>query len=82
MDCLASHGSLALYDFARERFSSMPEEQVKPALLLTGRDLIAAGYHPGPEFSRMLAAAEDAQLEGAIHTSEEALAIIRERWPL
>ena len=64
MDCQASHGSLALYDFARERYQSMPEEQVKPPLLLTGRDLIAAGYHPGPEFSRMLAAAEDAQLEG------------------
>jgi putative nucleotidyltransferase with HDIG domain len=82
MDCQASHGSLALYDFARERYHSMPEEQVKPPLLLTGRDLIAAGYHPGPDFSRMLAAAEDAQLEGTIHTSDQALALIRERWPV
>jgi hypothetical protein len=29
----------------------------------------------------MLAAAEDAQLEGTIHTREEALALVRERWP-
>ena len=82
LDCLASHGLLALYDFARERYASMPEEQVRPSLLVTGRDLIEAGYQPGPEFSKMLSAAEDAQLEGTVHNREEALALIRDRWPL
>jgi poly(A) polymerase len=81
LDCLASHGSLTLYDFARERFETMPEDQVKPPLLLTGKDLIEAGYRPGPQFSEMLAAAEDAQLEGTVHNREEALAVVRERWP-
>jgi putative nucleotidyltransferase with HDIG domain len=81
LDCLASHGSLELYDFARQRFETLPQEQVRPQLLLNGRDLIEAGYQPGPQFSQMLAAAEDAQLEGTIRTREEALAVIKERWP-
>jgi putative nucleotidyltransferase with HDIG domain len=82
LDCLASHGSLKLYDFARERFETLPEEQVRPHLLLTGRDLIEAGYHPGPQFSEMLAMAEDAQLEGAVHTREQALALVLEQYPV
>jgi putative nucleotidyltransferase with HDIG domain len=81
LDCLASHGSLELYDFARERFETLPEEEVRPHLLLRGKDLIEAGYQPGPQFSRMLAMAEDAQLDGTVHTREEALALVRERWP-
>jgi putative nucleotidyltransferase with HDIG domain len=81
LDSLASHGSLELYDFARQRFETVPQEEVRPQLLLTGKDLIEAGYRPGPQFSQMLAMAEDAQLEGTIHTREEALAKIKERWP-
>jgi putative nucleotidyltransferase with HDIG domain len=80
LDCLASHGSLELYDFARQRFETLPEEQVRPHLLLSGKDLIEAGYHPGPQFSKMLALAEDAQLEGVVHTRDQALALVREHW--
>ena len=82
LDCLASHGSLELYDFARERFETLPEEQVRPPLLLTGKDLIEAGYRPGPQFTQMLAMAEDAQLEGAIHIREQALKLIQEQYPV
>lgn len=76
MDCLASHGDLSLYDFARMQYEATPLEEVRPVLLLTGRDLIAAGYKPGPEFKRLLALAEDAQLEGRIRTKDEALQLI------
>lgn len=76
MDCLASHGSLDLYDFARSKYEEIPAEEVRPALLLNGRDLIEAGYKPGPAFRRLLAIAEDAQLEGRIHSKEEALALV------
>jgi len=76
MDCLASHGGLELYNFANSKYEAMPNEEVRPALLLTGRDLIEAGYKPGPEFKRLLALAEDAQLEGRVHTKEEALKLI------
>jgi poly(A) polymerase len=70
-----------LYDFVRQRFETLPQEQVRPQLLVNGKDLIEAGYRPGPQFAQMLSAAEDAQLEGAVHTREQALELIRERWP-
>ena len=76
MDCVASHGSLDLYNFAKSRYEATPTEEVRPTLLLTGRDLIEAGYRPGPEFKRLLALAEDAQLEGTVRTKEAALALV------
>jgi poly(A) polymerase len=78
MDSRASHGDLTLYDFARERYEAIPQQEVRPELLVTGRDLIEAGYQPGPQFKDLLAAAEDAQLEGRIHTRDEGFALIRE----
>ncbi|HEX3469733.1 MAG TPA: CCA tRNA nucleotidyltransferase [Silvibacterium sp.] len=77
MDCMASHGGLELYEYAKQRFEATPVEEVRPALLITGQDLIAAGYKPGPQFKELLAQAEDAQLEGRISTKEEGLALIR-----
>ena len=81
MDCLAASGNLENWEFVRERFSSMPEEAMRPQPLITGRELIAAGYTPGARFREMLRAAEDAQLEGSIATAEEALQLVRERFP-
>jgi poly(A) polymerase len=82
MDCLAGSGNLDHWNFVRERYESMPEEAVRPAPLLTGRELIAAGYKPGSAFKEMLRAVEDAQLDGAIATPDEALALLRDRFPL
>jgi poly(A) polymerase len=76
LDCLGSHRDLALYEFAKEKACSMPAEQIRPKPLLTGDDLIQAGYQPGPQFKGLLTAAEDAQLEGSITTKEEALSLI------
>lgn len=81
LDCLSSHGDLSLWEFARRRREELPEEEVRPALLVTGRDLIAAGYSPGPQFKAMLAAAEDAQLEGRIRSKDEGLDLIRSQFP-
>ena len=81
MDCLAASGNLENWEFVRERLSSMPEEAVRPRPLITGRELIAAGYKPGAGFREMLRAAEDAQLEGSITTAEEALQLVRKRFP-
>jgi poly(A) polymerase len=82
MDCLAGSGNLDHWNFVRERYESMPEEAVRPQPLLTGRELIAAGYTPGSAFKEMLRAVEDAQLEGAIATPAEALTLLRNRFPL
>ncbi len=77
LDCLSSHRDLTLYEFAKEKFEQMPPEQIRPAPLITGADLIAAGYKPGPQFKELLTAVEDAQLEGTISTKEEAMALVR-----
>jgi poly(A) polymerase len=79
LDCLSSHRDLSLYEFAKEKFHSLPEEQIRPQPLITGDDLIAAGYRPGPMFKELLTAVEDAQLEGSIRTKEEALRLVRDR---
>jgi poly(A) polymerase len=80
MDCLAAHGNLDIWNFVRERYEATPEEVVRPKPLLTGSELIDAGYAPGPRFQEMLRVAEDAQLEGTITTTAEALALVRERF--
>ncbi len=80
MDCLAAHANLDIWNFVRERYETMPEEDVRPAPLITGRDLIAAGYTPGPQFKQILQAVEDAQLEGIIATAGEALLVVQQRF--
>lgn len=77
LDCLASHRDLSLYEFAKEKLYSTPPEQIRPTPLITGDDLIEAGYKPGPEFKTLLIAVEDAQLDGSITTKEEALSLVQ-----
>jgi poly(A) polymerase len=80
MDASSAHGDLRLYEFAKERFEATPTETMRPKLLVTGSDLINAGYSPGPKFKEMLEIAEDAQLEGRATTTEDGLAIVRDRF--
>jgi len=75
LDCLSSHGGLDNYEFVRRKQSEVPPEQLRPDPLITGHDLIEAGYKPGPAFGVALREVEDAQLEGRIATREEALAV-------
>jgi len=56
MDCLAASGYLDHWEFVRERLSSMPEEAVRPTPLITGRELIAAGYPAGRAVPRNVCA--------------------------
>ena len=60
----------------------MPAGAVRPAPLITGRDLIEAGYAPGPRFKEILGAVEDAQLEGRLGSREAALEYVRREFPL
>jgi tRNA nucleotidyltransferase/poly(A) polymerase len=77
LDCSSSHGHLDNYKFAKQKFEQSTPEELRPQRLVTGDDLIAAGYAPGPDFSRMLEVAEDAQLEARIHSKEEGLELVR-----
>ena len=80
-DSLGSMGTLDGYNWIRDYASNIPEEAKRPALLVTGNDLIERGYTPGPLFREILTAIEDAQLENTITTREEALSIIDKDWP-
>ncbi len=81
-DCLSSHADLRLYDFAKNAYETTEPEQMRPALFVTGRELIAAGYKPGPRFKQMLTAAEDAQLEGRIASTTDGLELIEREFGL
>ncbi|MFT4112717.1 CCA tRNA nucleotidyltransferase [Silvibacterium sp.] len=76
MDASASIGDLTLWNYAKEKYEALSHEEVRPEPLITGRDLIVAGYKPGPKFRELLAIAEDAQLEGRVRTKDEAMALV------
>jgi len=82
IDCLSSHGQLDAYEYTREQLRSMPPEAIRPAPLITGRDLIEAGYEPGPRFKEVLTAVEDAQLEGRLTSREAAMEYVRREFPV
>jgi len=77
VDCLASHGKLDLYEFCREQLVDSDEQTLRPPILLSGRELIAAGFVPGPVFREIFSALEDAQLEGRVSNRDEALEFVR-----
>ena len=78
-DCLASHGDLEIYHWALRAFTEVAATP-PPRRLITGDDLIAIGYAPGPLFAEMLEAISAAQEEGEITTPEEARAWVRARF--
>ena len=82
IDCLSSHGDLTSYNFTREKIANMPPDAVRPKPLITGEDLIAAGYVPGPRFKEILGAVEDGQLEGRLRAPEDAMEFVRREFPL
>ena len=82
LDCQASHGRLDAYLLVRDYLAQTPPEQVQPTRLLTGDDLNEMGYPPGPQFKRILAALEDAQLEGALATRDDAINFVKRHYPL
>jgi poly(A) polymerase len=81
LDCESSHRSLTLYHFTRAQMAELPAESVHPKPLVSGDDLIAAGYEPGPQFKQILGAVEDAQLDGKLSSKTEALSFIRRYFP-
>lgn len=77
LDCLSSHGNLDTYEYVVQKRKQFGEQQLRPPRLISGDDLIAMGYRPGPAFRKILNAVETAQLESRITRREEALAWVR-----
>jgi poly(A) polymerase len=77
LDCLSSHRMLDNYDFVQKFVRDTPAEQIRPARLLTGDDLVAMGLQPGPSFKQILDSVEEAQLNDLLHTREEAIQFLK-----
>jgi tRNA nucleotidyltransferase-like protein len=82
LDALASNKDLTYYNFCRQKLSELSTEDIKPPPLVRGRDLLAMGLEPGPQFSQILNAVTEAQLEGSLRTHEEAMAWVKERFQI
>jgi len=76
LDCLSSNRNLRAYEFVKEFVSKTPAEVVRPPKLLTGTDLLEAGFAPGPLLGKILAMVEEAQLNGELETSLEAKSFV------
>ena len=82
LDCESSHRNLDNYEFVKAKLAEFPAEQLKPPRLITGHDLIRAGYRPGPVFQQILKTIEDAQLESRISTCDQAMALVQDLFPV
>jgi len=60
-------------EFVRRLHASLSQDEIAPPPLISGDDLIEAGFEPSPKFGRVLEAVYDAQLEGKVRTKQEAL---------
>jgi poly(A) polymerase len=74
---LASGEDPVDYGYASMKRNELTVKDIWPTPLVTGNDLIAMGFSPGPQFKEILTRVEDEQLEGRIATSQEALLFIK-----
>jgi poly(A) polymerase len=80
IDALSSNGDLQYYQFCKERLAELKVEEIRPAPLVRGDDLIAMGFKPGPLFAEILRQVEDVQLGGEITSRDEALQWIQQHY--
>jgi poly(A) polymerase len=76
MDAIA--GDSQEWNERRRELDLLEAIEFAPAPLITGDDLTAAGYQPGPMFKRVLEAVYDAQLEDRVGTKDQAMLLARE----
>lgn len=80
VDCTSSHGMLDNLEFLTAQAEAFAAEPLIPPPLITGHDLIAMGFAPGPAFSEILDFVQTQQLEGQLGDREAALAAVREKF--
>jgi poly(A) polymerase len=80
IDCQGSHAMLDNYEFLLCKREEFANEPIIPPPLVRGDDLIAFGLQPGPKFGEILEAVETRQLEGSLHTREEALEWVKREY--
>ncbi|MEK7309926.1 MAG: CCA tRNA nucleotidyltransferase [Planctomycetota bacterium] len=76
-DRLGSDMDLKPYYIAARLYKKLSKEELKPAPLINGYDLIKMGFKPGPIFSKILKAVEEAQLEAEVTSKDAALKLVK-----
>ena len=79
IDCRASHGKLDNYVFLKTKAVELPAEVIRPTPLVTGHDLLAAGFTPGRLLGAVLDEVAELQLEDQLQSRVAALAYARQR---
>jgi poly(A) polymerase len=80
LDCLSSHRNLEAYEFVIEFLRTTPPQEVRPVRLVAGEDVLRLGYKPGPLVGEILAAVEEAQLNGELASKEEAISFVHSKF--
>ena len=80
IDALSSNGDLQYYRFCKERLAELNNDEIRPAPLVRGTDLIQLGFKPGPLFAEILRQVEDAQLGAELTSREQALEWVKKNF--
>ncbi|MHC4973396.1 MAG: CCA tRNA nucleotidyltransferase [Planctomycetota bacterium] len=80
LDVEACHRDFGIHVYATQEREKLDREPPPVRPLLSGHDLKAMGFKPGPAFRVMLEALVDAQLEGAVADAPGARVFVRERF--
>jgi poly(A) polymerase len=75
-DALASGRGVDHVEYCEFLLRDWTQDDLNPPPLLTGHDLTRHGLEPGPPFKELLEAVREAQLDGAIKTLPQALALV------
>jgi poly(A) polymerase len=73
IDALSANEDLQYYNFCKQKMAELKEEEIHPAPILRGKDLIAMGFSPGPIFQEILKQIEEGQLNGEILGRDQAV---------
>ena len=79
LDCLGSHGRLEVYDFLLAQARELEQQPAIRPPLLTGDELIALGFKPGPQLGALLAELREKQLSDELTDAEQARAWVKSR---
>ncbi|MSR60570.1 MAG: CCA tRNA nucleotidyltransferase [Planctomycetaceae bacterium] len=70
-------GDLASVEFCEHYLHDTPRDEIDPAPLLGGADLLRLGLRPGAKFKELIDKVRDAQLDGLIHTRDDAVQLVK-----
>lgn len=74
---VAAGEDLVDYTYARGKRDAWTDKDIWPEPLVTGDDLIAMGFTPGPRFKEILTRIEDEQLDGKLTSRDQALDFVK-----